>query len=117
MHSYKSVFYSHSNQHHCRVWRKQNEEYHAKRIQDTVKSPVSVQVWGAISSRCLSLPRKVNSNMDSAKYQSDIIQAIEILCEFVVFPKKGNIFIHDLAPCYKSLKVLEHSKNVKEYPF
>ena len=27
--------------------------------------------------------------MDSAKYQSDSIEAIEILCEFVVFPKEG----------------------------
>ena len=38
-HSDKSVFHSHSNRHHCRVWRKQNEEYHAKCIQATVKSP------------------------------------------------------------------------------
>ena len=85
-----------------RVWRKQNDEYHAKCIQATVKSPRSVQVWGASSSRCLSLSRKVNGDMDSAKYQSDSIQATEILCEFVVFPKKGYIFIRDLAPCHNS---------------
>ena len=85
-------------------------------IQATVKSPVSVQVQEAISSRCLSLPIKVNGNMDSAKYQSDIIYAIEILCEFVVFSKKEYIFIHDLTPCH-NFKKLEHSKNVKEYPF
>ena len=65
-----------NNRHYCRVWRKQNEEYHAKCIQATVKSPV------AISSRCISLQRKMNGNMDSAKYQSesDIIHDIEILC-------------------------------------
>ena len=41
-HSHWSVFHSHSNRRHCRVWRKQNEEYHAKCIQATIKSPVEV---------------------------------------------------------------------------
>ena len=45
---------------------------------------------------------KLNGNMDGAKYQSDIIYDIEILCEFVVFPRKGYIFIHDIAPCHNS---------------
>ena len=72
-----------------------------------------MQVWGAISSRCLSLPRKVNGNMDSAKYQSDIIHAIEILCEFVVFPKKGYVFIDDLAPCHnKSTRTFQECKEI-----
>ena len=78
-----------------------------------MKSSVSVQVCEAISSRCISLQRKVNGNMDSAKYQCDITHAIEILCECGVFQQKGYIFIHDIAPCH----ILEHSKNVKEYPF
>ena len=43
-HSHESVFYWHHNQGHCRVWRKQNEKYHAKSIQNNVRSPVSVQV-------------------------------------------------------------------------
>ena len=95
-------------------WRKQNEEYHAKCIQATVKSPVSVQVWGAISSRCLSLPRKVNGKKDSAKYQIDNIHAIEILCEFIVFQKKGYIFIHELAPCHssKSTRTFQECKGI-----
>ena len=59
---------------------------------------------------------KVNGNMDSAKYQSGIIHYTELLCERIVFPQQGYIFIHDIAPCHNS-KVLEHSKNVKEYPF
>ena len=63
-----------------RVWRTQNVKYHAKCIQTTVKLSVSVQVWGAISNRGLSLQRNVNGNMDSAKYQSDIYD-IEITCE------------------------------------
>ena len=102
-HSHESVFYSHNNnQHHCRVWRKQNEKYNAKSTQTTVKSPVSVQVWGAISSRGLSLLRKVNGNMDSANYQSDIIHDIEMTCEFIVFWQKGYILMHDLVPCHNS---------------
>ena len=43
-HSHESVFRSHNNGCYCRVWRKQNEKHHAKCIQTTVKSPVSVQI-------------------------------------------------------------------------
>ena len=62
----------------------------------------------------MSLPRKVNGNMDSEKYQSDIIHAIEILCEFVVFPKKRYIFIPDLAPCpnSKSKRTFQECKGI-----
>ena len=58
----------------------------------------------------------MNGNMDSAKYQSDIIHDIEILCECVVFPQKDMFYIMILRHAI-TLKVLEHSKNVKEYPF
>ena len=76
--------------------------YHAKCIQTTVKLPASVQVWGAISNRGLSLQRNVNGNMNGARYQSDIIRDIEMTCECVVFLQKGYIFMHDIAPCHNS---------------
>ena len=44
----------------------------------------------------------MNGNMDSAKYQSDIIYDIEMACECVVFPRKEYIFMHDLAPCHNT---------------
>ena len=50
----------------------------------------------------MSLQRNVNGNMDSAKYQSDVIRDIEMTCECVVFLKEGYIFMHDLAPCNNS---------------
>ena len=97
-----------------------NEKYLAKCIKTVVNSPVSVQVWGAISSRGLSLQRKVNSNMDRAKYESDIIYDIEMKCECAVFPQKGNIFIHDLVPCHnsKSTRTFLESKGISilEWP-
>ena len=43
----------------------------------------------------------MNGNMDSAKYQSDIIHDIEMTCEYVVFPQKGYIFIRDPLTCHK----------------
>ena len=57
---------------------------------------------------------KVNGNKDSAKYQSDIIHDIEILCECVVFPEKGYIFIHEIAPChnYKSTRTFQECKGI-----
>ena len=84
------------------VWCKQNEKYHAKCIQTAVKSPVSVQIWGAINSRGLSLLRIVNGSMDSANYQSDIIHDIEMTYECAVLPQKGYIFMHGLVPCHNS---------------
>ena len=85
------------------VWHKQNEKYHAKCIQ-----PVSVQVWRAISSSALSILRKVNGNMDSAKYQRDIIHDNEMTCECVVFQHKVYISMHDHESCHNS------KKNTKE---
>ena len=80
----------------------------------TVKSPESVQVCETISDICISLQRKVNSNMESAKYQNYIIHDIEILCECVVFPQKGYIFKHDIAPCYnsKSTRTFQECKGI-----
>ena len=105
-----------THSHHCRVWCKQNKEYHANCIQATVKSPVSVQVCEAISSRCISLQRRVNGNKRIAKYQSVIIHDIEIFCECVVFPRR-DISLYMIARHVIILKVLEHFKNVKEYLF
>ena len=79
-----------------------------KCIQTTVKLPASVQVWGAISSKGPSPQRKVNVNMDSAKYQSDIIHYIDMTCKCVVLLKKG--YISCMISCHAiTLKVLEHS--------
>ena len=61
-----------------------------------------MQGCGAISSKGLSPLKKVNGDMDSAKYQSDNIHDIEMTCECVVFPQKGYIFMHDLAQCHSS---------------
>ena len=65
----------------------------------------------------------MNDNKDSAKYQSDIIHAIEIVCAFVVFPKKGYNFMHDLGPFHnsctstfqecKGIPVLEKPENLR----
>ena len=100
--------YSHNNQRHCRVWRKQNVQYQAKLIQTTVKLPGSVQIWGAISNRGQSLQRNVNGNMDSAKNQSDIIHDDEMTCERVVFLQWGCILCM-ISRHAITLKVLEYS--------
>ena len=77
-------------------------KYQAKLIQTTVKLPASVPILGAISNRGQYLQRNVNGNMDSAKYQGDIIHDNEMICECVMFLQKGYIFMHELAPCHNS---------------
>ena len=80
-------------------------KYHAKCIQTTVKLPASVQVSGAISNSDLSLHRNLNGYMDSAKYQSDIINDIKMTCECLVFLQKGYILC--MISCHAlTLKVL-----------
>ena len=61
-----------------------------------------MQILEAISNRGQSPQRNVNGNMDSAKYQSDIIHDNEMTCECVVFLQKEYIFMHDIAPCHNS---------------
>ena len=79
-----------------------------------MNSPESVQVCEAIRDSCISLQRKANGYMDSAKYQSVIIHDIEILCECVVFTQKGYFFIHDIAPCNnsKSTRTFQECKGI-----
>ena len=69
-------------------------------IQTIVKLPVSMQDCGAISNRGLSFLRKLNGNLDSAKYQGDVIYDIKMVGECVMYPQKGYIFVHSLAPCH-----------------
>ena len=55
---------------------------------------------------------KVNGNMNSAKYHG--IEYFGMRC----VPTEAIYLIHDIALYHAiTLKVLEHSKNVKEYPF
>ena len=55
-----------------------------------------------------SLRRNVNGNIDSAKYQSDIIHDNEMTCECGVFLQK-DIFLCMISHHAKTLKVLEYS--------
>ena len=77
-------------------------------IQTTLKLPVSVQVWGAISNRGLSFLRKLNGNMDSAKYQGDVFMILKwevnALCSH-----RRNISLCMVSRHATRLKVLEHS--------
>ena len=71
-------------------------------IQPTVKSPVSVQVLGALSSRAVFLLRKVDGNMVRNTRQIITINYVNTACECIVFLGKEYIFMHDLAPCHNS---------------
>ena len=67
-----------------------------------------MQIWGAISDRGKSLKRNVNGNMDSAKYQSDIIHDngmhVNALCSY-----RRDIFLCMISGHAITLKVLEYS--------
>ena len=57
----------------------------------------------------------MNSNMDSAKYQTDIIHDIEMTCECVVFPQKGYTFIHEILTCH-NFEITRTFLECKEIP-
>ena len=67
-----------------------------------------------LATEAFSLQRNVNGNMDSAKYQSDIIHDIEMTRECVVILQKGYIFMHDLSPCHgsKSTRIFLDCKQI-----
>ena len=95
--------------------------YHTKCIQTTAKLSASVQDWGAISNRGLSLQRNVNGNMDSTKYQINIIHDIEMKSECVVFLQKVYI-VCKISHHAITLKVLNSKRtrifiDCKEYLF
>ena len=55
-----------------------------------------------LAAEAYSLLRNLNGNIDSAKYQIDIIHDIEIACKCDVFSQKGYIFVPGLAPCHNT---------------
>ena len=74
-----------------------------------------MQVCEAISSKCISLQRNVNGNMDSAKYQlllsMQLKYYVNALCS-----RRRDISLYMISSHAITLKVLEHTKNEKEYP-
>ena len=57
----------------------------------------------------------MNGNMDSAKYQSDVIHDNEMTRECVVFIQKGYTFMLNLAPCHnsKSTRIFLDCKGIR----
>lgn len=111
----ESVFRSHNSSKYQRVWRKKEQRFQEDCLQRTVKSQASVQVWGAFSSKGVSMLKRVQGNLNSQRYQAEIINDIKNVCECLVFPDKDYIFQQDLASCHNSLSTRQflEDNNVK----
>ena len=44
----------------------------------------------------------VNVNLNSIKYQNEILQDIKLKCDCLAYPIRNYIFMHDKAPCHFS---------------
>ena len=44
----------------------------------------------------------VNGNLNSIKYQTEILGDIKLKCDCLAYPIKNYIFMHDKAPCHFS---------------
>ena len=78
----------------------------------TVKSQESAQVCEAISDRCISLQSKVK--VQNTKV---ILSMILKYCANALCSHRRDTSLYTISRHAITLKVLEHSKNVKEYPF
>ena len=116
----KSIFRTHSCRRTQKVWRRSHERFNPKCMKFSVKHPLSVQAWGAISYYGKSQLKVVSGSMKSEKYQNDILGDIKLQCECVAFPSKEYIFQQDKAPCHWSKSTLryipERGVNVLDWP-
>ena len=78
----------------------------------TVKSPESVQVCEAISDRCISLQRNVKVQNTRVILSMILKYYVNALCSH-----RRDISLYMISRHAITLKVLENSKNVKEYLF
>ena len=91
----------------CLVTRKSSERLSRNCVQLTPKRPVKVHVWGIINKYGMGPLRLVNGNLNSEKYQQEIIFDIEEICKVdPLHPRKGLIFQQDNAPAHSSRSTL-----------
>ena len=76
--------------------------YNADCVNSKVKHPLSVQVWGAIYYYGKSQLKMVNGNLDSVKYQNEILQDITLKCDCLAYPMRNYIIMHYKTPCHFS---------------
>ena len=98
----ESVFRTNNHRRTNRMWRRKHEKYNRECINSKVKHPLSIQVWGAISYYGKSQLQMVNGNLNSIKYQTEILGDIKLKCDCMAYPIKNYIFMHDKAPCHFS---------------
>ena len=76
----ESMFRSYNNRRTQCVWRRPPEKYEPSCINYSVKHPLGVQVWGAISSKGTSQLKIMNDSLDSKWYQNEIINDVKFQC-------------------------------------
>lgn len=62
-----------------------------------------VHVWGCFSIFGVGMLKKIEGNLNSKKYQSEIINDVDVIGKCITFPQKNFIFQHDLAPSHNSI--------------
>ena len=98
----ESMFRTYNHRRTQKIRRRKHEKYNPDCINYCVKNPLGVLVWGAISSKGVSQLKLVKGNLNSERYQREIICDIKMQCECLMFPQKNYIFQQDNAPCHNS---------------
>ena len=77
----KAFFRTNNHRRTNKIWRRKHEKYNRDCINSKVKHPLSIQVWGAISYYGKSHLKMVNGNLNSIKYQTEILGDIKLKCD------------------------------------
>jgi len=117
----ESIFKCFNNSHTIKIRRTSMEAYSPSCIVSTVKHGPQVHIWGIIGPYGAGPIKLVKENLNSLKYQTEILDnpPINSVCNAIQFPRKRGIFQQDKAPAHwsKSTKKYLSDRNVPLLPW
>ncbi len=108
----ESIFRCFNNTGSIKLRQTSTEAYLPQCLSHTVKHEPQVHVWGLIGPYGPGPLKIVQGNLNSQKYQTEIINDIKNVCEAVIFPIHGAIFQQDKAPAHWSASTKQYLSNL-----
>ena len=117
----ESIFRCFSNSRTVKIRRTSSEAYSSSCLVSTVKHGPQVHVWGIIGPYDVGPLKLVKGNLNSRKYQTDILEdpPIKTVCQAIQFPMKDGIFQQDKTPAHWSMSTQKYlsDRNVPLLPW
>jgi len=110
---------SYSSTRKVRIRRISNKKYNNTLTQPVMRHRPKIHVCGCFTSQGVELLKRIHGNMNSGKYQKEILHDMRIVDKCLVFPESAFIFQHDLEPPQgaKGIVAFLKNKNVNVLPW